>query len=106
MAIAIKVHPQFDEDQLEVCPSCGKTMKAGNYLCKSCLRQPGDPMVLVADQPEFKPKRYNKKYAADSICGNCEKLVPCRERVMDGGHCFCEIACEDDVLVLALGGER
>ena len=81
-------------------------MKAGNYICTSCQRQPNSPMVLVADQPEFTPKRYNKKTWSDSICGNCEMLVQCRERVRNGGWCFCEIACEDDVLVLALGGER
>ena len=56
-------------------------------------------MVLVADQPEFVPKKYNKTLTTDSICGNCLMLIPCRKRVMSGGHCYCEIQSEDDVLI-------
>jgi len=97
MAIAIK--PELEEEHLEVCPSCGKMMKAGQYICKSCHRQPNAPMVLVADSPEFRPKKYNKTALTDSICGNCPKLIPCGERVMNGGRCFCEIPCEDDLLI-------
>ena len=87
---------------LEVCPSCGGMMREGQYICKACRRQPGDPMVLVADKPEFRPKKYNKTNVTDSICGNCSMLIPCRARVMSGGWCFCEIPCEDDVLILEL----
>ena len=80
-------------------------MKAGNYICKRCHRQPNAPMVLVADQPEFQPKRYNRDSRYDDICMYCSKLEPCKERVQSGGHCFCEIQCEDDLLIVALGGE-
>ena len=97
MAIAIK--PELEEEHLEVCPACGGTMQPGEYVCKKCHRQPNSPMVLVADQPEFVPKRYNRDHWKDSICGNCEMLDPCRERVRNGGWCFCEIPCEDDLLI-------
>ena len=101
MAIAIK--HELEEEHLEVCPSCGNMMKAGNYICKFCRRQPGDPMVLAASEPEFKPKKYNKTALTDSICGNCEKLIPCRERVMNGRHCYCEIQSTEEVMIAELG---
>jgi len=89
---------------LEVCPSCDGMMKAGQYICKTCRRQPGDPMVLVADKPEFKPKRYNKTTWTDSICGNCTMLIPCRARVRLGGWCYCEIPDELDYLFVSQNG--
>jgi len=97
MAIAIK--PELEEEHLEVCPSCKGLMKAGNYICTSCQRQPNSPMVLVADQPEFVPKRYSREMIHKDICDYCPKLIPCGERVMSGGCCFCEIPCEDDLLI-------
>ncbi len=103
MALAIK--PELEEEHLEVCPSCGGMMRAGEYVCKKCHRQPRSPMVLVADQPEYSPKRYSREMIHKDICDYCPKLIPCGIRVMDGGNCYCEIQCEDDVLVLALGGE-
>ena len=83
----------------EVCPSCSGMMKTGNYVCPSCQRQPNSPMVLVADQPEFAPKRYNRDSRYDDICMYCVMLEPCKERVQSGGHCYCEIQCEDDLLI-------
>ena len=89
----------------EVCPSCGRMMDSNRYICRFCERKPNSPMVLVADQPEFAPKHYNRDSRYDDICMYCSKLEPCKERVQSGRHCYCEIQCEDDVLVLALGGE-
>jgi len=104
MAIAIK--HELEQEHLEICPSCGGMMKAGQYICKGCQREPNSPMVLVADKPEYSPPRYNKKYAADSICGNCTMLEACRERVINGMWLLCEIPCHDDLIIEALGGER
>ena len=101
----VKQERDLSEDLFEICPSCGGTMREGKYVCRDCHRQPCAPMVLVADKPEFIPKKYNKTATTDTICGNCEKLIPCRERVMNrnGGPmwCYCEIPCEDDLLIMA-----
>jgi len=106
MAITI-VYPQFEEaEHLEVCPSCGGIMKAGNYICKCCRRQPNTPMVLSDDKPEFRPKKYNKTSVTDSICGNCQMLEACRERVENGMWICCEIPSQEDMLIAKLGGER
>ena len=90
-------------DDLEVCPSCGGMMREGRYMCKDCRRYSNEPMVLALDKPEFMPKRYNKKYVADSICGNCSMLESCGKRVANGMWCCCEIPSTDDVLIVELG---
>jgi len=100
MAIAIK--HELEKETLEVCPSCGGMMKAGQYICPGCQREPNSPMVLVTDKPEFRPKKYNKTSLTDSICGNCTMLEACRERVMNGTWCCCEIPCQDDMIIMEL----
>lgn len=102
MSLTISIRPQFEEEHRVACPACGKDMNAGQYICKVCRRQPNDPMVLAADKAEFIPKRYNKKYAADSICGNCPMLEPCHERVRTGSWVYCEIPTTEDVIIMEL----
>ena len=101
MALAIS---ERIEDVYEVCPSCKGTMKAGQYLCKKCYRQPKAPMVLVADQPEFAPKRYNRDSRYDDICMYCVMLEPCKERVKLGSWCYCEIPDSLDYLSMIQDG--
>jgi len=103
--MAITIRPEIEKEHLEVCPSCGGMMIAGQYVCPACRRQPNSPMVLATSEPEFSPKRYNKTSLTDSICGNCPMLEACRERVNNGGHCYCEIQSQEDILIAALGGE-
>ena len=59
-------------------------------------------MVLVADKPEFVPKKYNKTAATDSICGNCIMLEACRERIKNGMWLLCEIPDKNDLLIMEL----
>jgi|GEM_PF-5037751 len=89
---------------LEVCPSCGGMMKAGRYICPSCERGPNkNSIVLMADKPEFIPKRYRGSLG-DSICDICPMLNKCRERVSKGGHCYCEVPDESDYLLVLQDG--
>jgi len=62
------------------------------------LLEANAPMVLVANKPEFRPKRYNKKALADSICGNCPMLEKCGKRVANGLWCYCETPDDLDYL--------
>ena len=70
---------EWGEFLVEVCQKCGNIIKQGNNFCVRC-------------------RGYHD-------CADCEVLDACKEQVMAGGCCFCEIPCEDDILVLALGGE-
>jgi len=99
--MAITIRPEIEKEHLEVCPSCGGMMIAGQYVCPACRRQPNSPMVLATSEPEFSPKRYNKTSLTDSICGNCPMLIPCRARVMSGLWCYCEIPDERDYLFVS-----
>ena len=94
--MAISIKSELEKEVLEICPSCGGTMREGKYVCRDCHRQPRAPMVLVADKPEFIPKKYNKTATTDTICGNCIMLETCRERVRKGIWCCCEIPDKDD----------
>jgi len=62
-------------------------------------------MVLISDKPEFQPRRYNRDSRYDDICMYCVKLKQCKERVANGGHCYCEIRSTEDVLIAELGVE-
>ena len=78
-------------------------MQPGEYVCRACHRQPNSPMVLIADEPEYSPKRYSRGKNHKDVCDYCPKLIPCGERVRNGGRCFCEIQCEDDLLIVEIG---
>lgn len=70
-------------------------------MCKDCLQSSHVPMVLVSDEPEYTPKRH-RGALGNSICDECPMLELCRKRVGAGGHCYCEILTEDDLLIMAL----
>jgi len=55
----------------------------------------------MSEKPEYTPKRH-RGALGNSICDECPKVELCRERVSNGGHCYCEILTEDDLLIMEL----
>lgn len=61
---------------VEVCQSCGDIIAQGHNLCV--------------------------RHRGYRSCASCEALRACKEQVMAGGLCYCEILSKEDMLIVEL----